>query len=100
MINLTTELKMNLLEEYRPYGDEIIADWHESRESLKRYLGDDTDASLLDLVNMLKEKDRIARMPWYLKDSDGWPIERIKGRPVFNYIRILVQNFRKMICRM
>jgi hypothetical protein len=36
-------------------------------------------------------------MNWCFKDKYGWPIERIKGRPIFNFVRIVIQNFRKVI---
>ena len=34
--------------------------------------------------------------PWYRRDSYGWPIETIQGRPVHNFIRIVLQNIRKV----
>ena len=34
------------------------------------------------------------KIPWYLKDKYGWPIEFIKGKNKF--WRILFQNFRKI----
>lgn len=36
------------------------------------------------------------KLKWYKKDKLGWPIEKIKGRPVFNFIRIVFQNIRKI----
>jgi hypothetical protein len=35
-------------------------------------------------------------LPWWRKDSLGWPIETFKGRPVCNFIRIVCQNVRKV----
>jgi hypothetical protein len=35
--------------------------------------------------------------PWYLKDKFGWPIERFKNKPVKSFIRIIIQNLRKII---
>ena len=40
--------------------------------------------------------EAIKQMPWYLKDSLGWPIEKIKGRHVHNFVRIVCQNIRKI----
>jgi hypothetical protein len=35
--------------------------------------------------------------PKYLKDKNGWPIERVNGQPVRNILRIVIQNVRKVI---
>jgi len=35
-------------------------------------------------------------MPFYLTDRYGWPIERIKGKPVFNFCRVVCQNLKKI----
>lgn len=34
---------------------------------------------------------------WWRKDVDGWPIEFIKGKPIHNFTRCVVQNLRKIV---
>jgi hypothetical protein len=29
---------------------------------------------------------------WILRDKDGWPVERIKGRPITNLLRIILHT--------
>ena len=36
-------------------------------------------------------------MKWWRKDIDGYPIEFIKGKSIYNFIRCIVQNLRKFI---
>jgi hypothetical protein len=36
-------------------------------------------------------------LPWYMLDKDGWPIERIIGRPIQNVLRIVIQNIKKLL---
>lgn len=40
---------------------------------------------------------RTSKCPWWRRDRLGWPIETIKGKPASNFIRILLQNLRKLI---
>ena len=35
------------------------------------------------------------QLHWWEKDRYGYPIETIKGRPIFAIIRIIFQNIRK-----
>ena len=35
-------------------------------------------------------------MKWWRKDKDGWPIEFIKGKSIYNFIRCIIQNLRKL----
>ncbi len=44
----------------------------------------------------IKEQIEARKLPWYLKDSLGWPIETFKGRPVTSFLRIICQNIRKV----
>ena len=41
--------------------------------------------------------DRFDRIPppW-LMDGNGWPIERFKGNPIKSFVRVIIQNFRKI----
>ena len=34
--------------------------------------------------------------PWYKLDKLGWPIETFKGKPIKSFLRIIIQNFRKL----
>jgi hypothetical protein len=36
-------------------------------------------------------------IPWWRKDSLGYPIETYKGKPVKSFFRIVIQNLRKLI---
>lgn len=36
-------------------------------------------------------------LPWYRRDRHGWPIERIRGRPLTSFMRLLCQNIRKLL---
>lgn len=45
------------------------------------------------------KKSHYANLPWWRKDSLGWPIETFKGKPVKSAIRIICQNIRKVICK-
>ena len=82
-----------------PYANCIVPDWYYSRTLLKKELNDDTDATLIQLTYRVLENLRIARMPWYLKDADGWPIERIYGQHIQNFLRVVILNFRKLFIR-
>jgi len=33
---------------------------------------------------------------WWQKDKNGWPIEQTVGHPFSNFIRIIIQNIRKL----
>ncbi len=33
---------------------------------------------------------------WWRKDKDGWPIELNIDRPMYNLVRIIFQNIRKI----
>jgi len=35
-------------------------------------------------------------MPWWKKDKYGWPIELTVGKPFGNFVRIILQNIRKI----
>lgn len=35
-------------------------------------------------------------MNWFLRDKYGWPIERIKGRPIENALRVVFLNIKKV----
>jgi hypothetical protein len=37
------------------------------------------------------------RLPWFLIDKDGWQIETVRGRRLKSFLRILVQNIRKIV---
>jgi hypothetical protein len=37
----------------------------------------------------------MSKVPWWRKDGLGWPIETVKGKPISNFIRLVVQNIRK-----
>lgn len=37
----------------------------------------------------------IKHIPWYKKDKYGCPIEITIGRPLSNFVRIVLQNLRK-----
>ena len=39
----------------------------------------------------------IKDLPWYRKDKLGWPIETFKNKPVKSFIRLVLQNIRKII---
>ena len=39
----------------------------------------------------------ISDIPWYRKDKFGWPIEIIIGRPIQNFIRIMIHGIIKKI---
>lgn len=45
------------------------------------------------------KKSSFANLPWWRKDTLGWPIETFKGKPVKSAIRIICQNIRKVICK-
>lgn len=36
-------------------------------------------------------------IPWWRCDFTGWPIETFKGRPIASFVRIVLQNIRKII---
>jgi len=35
------------------------------------------------------------KLPWWRKDKYGWAIELTIGKPFSNFIRLILQNFRK-----
>lgn len=41
----------------------------------------------------------IKHIPWYKKGHDGWPIELLQGKPVRNFVRLLLQNIKKLVPR-
>jgi hypothetical protein len=49
----------------------------------------------LDDLGFVTDK-QITEMPWYLKDNMGWPIERFKNKPIKSFVRIVLQNIRKI----
>lgn len=50
----------------------------------------------LVFVKSLKEWHRLAGQTWQLRDKYGWPVERVTGRPVLNFIRLLIHaNLRR-----
>jgi len=41
------------------------------------------------------------RLPWYMKDKNGFPIELVIGHPVINILRIIIHGILgKVISRM
>jgi len=51
-----------------------------------------TNSEALPLTNC-----SASSLPWWRKDSLGWPIETFKEKPVKSAIRIICQNIRKVI---
>lgn len=37
--------------------------------------------------------------PWWRKDKYGWPIEYEIGRPVKNFIRLVILNLKKALAQ-
>ncbi len=50
-----------------------------------------------ELMQSEKSRERMKNLPWYMKDKYGWPIERPIDRPIFSFVRVVVQNIRKVI---
>ena len=36
-------------------------------------------------------------LPWYRKDKLGWPIETFNDKPFKSFVRLFLQNIRKVI---
>lgn len=49
-----------------------------------------------ELAEESRNHKSFKQLPWWRKDSNGWPIETFKGRPVSSFIRIACQNIRKI----
>jgi hypothetical protein len=41
-------------------------------------------------------KEDIKKLPWYLKDRYGWPIEYYEGKIILSLTRIIIQNVMKI----
>lgn len=47
------------------------------------------------LHELCERFDRVPA-PWMM-DPNGWPIERFKGKPIKSFVRVVLQNVRKII---
>ncbi len=43
----------------------------------------------------------VNKSKWHICDKYGWPVERIKGRPITNFIRLLIhgRSLKKDLCQ-
>lgn len=65
-----------------------------SPEELRRELDKRAHLQMVDVGGKLIP---ITELPWWRIDMNGWPIETVKGHPFRNFVRLLIQNFRKLI---
>lgn len=77
----------------------------EMRQKLQEYLDNASPEELraeldkrkhLQMVDIGGRLVPLSDLPWWKKDKYGWPIETIKGRPVSGFVRIVLQNIRKI----
>lgn len=50
--------------------------------------------------NPEQNKEEIRALPWWRKDSLGWPIEGFEGKPFKSATRIVFQNIRKVFFKL
>lgn len=49
-----------------------------------------------ELAGCIADGNVKTKTPWYRTDKLGWPIETVNGKRFSNFIRIVLQNIRKI----
>lgn len=77
------------------YASDRFSEWR--RAPYKRAICRAYSDGIINSRQLHELCERIDRvMPWWRTDRDGRPIETFMGRPIQSFVRIVLQNLRKI----